>query len=120
MDIFETIVSFFMLALTIGILVFLVILQRRTKNQRTTMYPFVLLIRNGGETVPLGTYAIREHAVAALQSSVARMAGVGDINMAPDTVISGFCEDGRKWRGKDGDGNRTIIWIAEIAMPEKG
>lgn len=110
----EIITNIFMLCLTLGVFGCLFWLQKKTKKKKSEMYPYVLLMRSERETVPLGTYALQEHAVAALHSSVAKTAGFTDINMAADTVLSGFSNQGLTWKGKDEGGRKLMLWVAEI------
>lgn len=115
LTILDTVANGLMLAVGGTILYFLIRIGRDFKKRRNAQHPFVLLYRgNSGDAAPLGTFLIREHAVAALREAVARNTGCDGPEALTDAILQGFSGDGLSWRGRDKDDRPAHIWVATI------
>ncbi len=114
LSIFDTIASLILLIVGIGIIVILVMVERRVRRSRKTMYPYVILFRSSGDAVPLGTYAVREHAVIALDAAVREATGTAAGDDFPQGVLAGFKDGHTSWRGKNVMGSNVHIWLSVV------
>lgn len=114
LSIIDTSANIILLCVSIAVVVILVKVERRVKQSRKTMYPYVILFRSSGDAVPLGTYALREHAMKALETVVRTENGIPLDAKIPATVLSGFKDDHTSWRGKSIMGYGIHIWMAEV------
>lgn len=117
LTIIDTIASYLMLAVGASMIVILVKIERRVKKSRKTMYPYVVLYRSGGDAVPLGTYAVRDIALKAVEVAVRRENGITDTGEMPAAVAARFNESRTSWKGKNAMGNSIHVWMAEIKLP---
>ena len=118
LTIVESIATWILLAVAIAILYMLIRIQKITKKKRQQAYPFVILYREGGDAIPLGTYALREHVMMAFREAVKRNTGVGSNEQIPDSVLAAFSPDGMSWRGKNRDGKKIHLWVEEVRKIE--
>jgi len=114
LSIIDTSANIILLCVSIAVVVILVKVERRVKQSRKTMFPYVLLFRSSGDAVPLGTFAVREYAVRALDAAVRNANGLVGEAEFPPTVLERFKDDHSSWRGKNVMGDSVHIWIAEV------
>ena len=114
LTVIDTIASALMLAVGGSVIFILVKIERRVKRSRKTMYPYVVLYRGSGDAVPVGTYAVRDQAMKAVDQLVRQETGLMPGEEVPPAVNSRFNEDHSSWRGKNIMGNRVHVWMAEI------
>jgi len=114
LSVIDTIASIIMLGVGIGIIVILVMVEKRVKRSRKTMYPYVILFRSSGDAVPLGTYALRDQAMKALEAVIRTENGIPLDAEIPATVLAGFKDDHTSWRGKSVMGYGIHVWMAKV------
>lgn len=114
LSIIDTVANFILLGVGIGVIVILVKVERRVRRSRKTMYPYVILFRNSGDAVPLGTYAIREHAMKDLDAAVRSANGLSANEEMPAEVLVRYNDDRTSWKGKNIMGTNVHIWLAKI------
>ncbi len=112
-QIMKTIGDVLMLGVATALVVVLSGLARKTRKLRAVKKGYVLLYRDRGNAVPIGTFMFLEDAVTALHKAACAVSRVPYSNPLPEVIASRIGVDGLSWKARLGDRN-IHIWVSEV------